>query len=184
VRFEFGPAAFFQTNTRMAETLYRAVRELAALGAAETLVDLYCGIGAFALYLAGDAGRVIGLEGAASAVQDARHNARLNGVANAEFHVADDRRGFAEILGGFDEGSVDVVLLDPPRAGVHTRALAAVRRLRAPRLLYVSCNPATLARDLALLTLGPEGYRIGVVQPFDLFPHTPHIETLVALELP
>ncbi|MFN2431838.1 MAG: 23S rRNA (uracil(1939)-C(5))-methyltransferase RlmD [Gemmatimonadota bacterium] len=180
VRFEFGPEAFFQTNTRMAETLYARVREAAALSAGETLVDLYCGIGAFALYLARDAGRVLGLEAVASAVADARHNAALNGVTNAEFHVADDRRGFPAHLGSRAPGSVDALLLDPPRAGVHARTLEAVCRLAAPRLLYVSCNPASLARDLALLSAS---YAVERVRPFDLFPHTPHVETLVTLRL-
>jgi 23S rRNA (uracil1939-C5)-methyltransferase len=180
--FEFGPGAFFQTNTRMAETLYGAVAESAGLTGSETLVDLYCGIGAIALYLAWRAGRVIGLEGLAAAVDDARHNARMNGVTNAEFHTADDRQGFPAFLDGLEKGSVELLLLDPPRGGVHARTLAAVRRLSPPRLLYVSCNPASLARDLAILAQAPGGYRTRRVQPFDLFPHTPHIETLVELE--
>ncbi|HEY7462528.1 MAG TPA: 23S rRNA (uracil(1939)-C(5))-methyltransferase RlmD [Gemmatimonadota bacterium] len=184
LRFEFGPGAFFQTNTRMAEVLYRAVRDAARLTGRERLLDLYCGIGAIALYLAGEAGTVIGLEGSPAAVEDARHNARLNGIANAEFHSGDDRRGFPAYLDRLERGGVDVVLLDPPRGGVHARTIAAVRRLAAPRLLYVSCNPASLARDLALLAGPPgAGYRVGRVQPFDLFPHTPHIETLVELDL-
>ena len=180
--FELGPAAFFQTNTRMAERLYRAVRKAAALGGGETVVDLYCGIGTFALYLASRAGRVVGLEGSEAAVADARRNAARNGVANAEFHAADDRRGFPAFLERLAPGSVDLVVLDPPRAGVHARTLAALKRLAPPRALYVSCNPATLARDLAHLAEPPDAYRAGPVQPFDLFPHTPHVEALVPLE--
>jgi 23S rRNA (uracil1939-C5)-methyltransferase len=179
--FEFGPGAFFQTNTRMAEALYGAVDKAAGLTGNETVVDLYCGIGAIALYLARRAGRVIGLEGLAAAVDDARHNARINGVTNAEFHTADDRQGFPVFLDRLERGSVDVLLLDPPRGGVHARTLSAVRRLSPPRMLYVSCNPASLARDLATLAQAPGGYRTQRVQPFDLFPHTPHIETLVEL---
>jgi 23S rRNA (uracil1939-C5)-methyltransferase len=180
--FELGPGAFFQTNTRMAEALFRAVSEAARLTGTETLVDLYCGIGAIALYLARGARLVIGLEGSAGAVEDARHNARLNGIGNAEFHAADDRRGFPAFLNRRERGSVELVLLDPPRGGVHARTLDAVLRLAPPRLLYVSCNPASLARDLAILTRAPGAYRVLRVQPFDLFPHTPHIETLVELE--
>jgi 23S rRNA (uracil1939-C5)-methyltransferase len=181
--FEFGPGAFFQTNTRMAEALFRAVAEAARLTESEVLVDLYCGIGAIALYLARRARRVVGLEGGAAAIEDARHNARINGIDNAEFHTADDRLGFPVFLDRQEPGAVDVLLLDPPRGGVHARTLGAVRRLAPPRLLYVSCNPASLARDLSILAQAPGGYRVLRVQPFDLFPHTPHIETLVELEL-
>jgi 23S rRNA (uracil1939-C5)-methyltransferase len=181
--FEFGPGAFFQTNTRMAETLFRAVSDAARLTGTETLVDLYCGIGAIALYLAGDARRVFGLEASPGAVEDARHNAKLNGIDNAEFLTGDDRHGFPAFLGRQERGSVEVLLLDPPRGGVHARTIDAVRRLAPPRLLYVSCNPASLARDLALLSHAPGAYRVVRVQPFDLFPHTPHIETLAELEL-
>lgn len=183
LRLELGPGAFLQTNTRMAEELYRSVREEAAFRGGETLVDLYCGIGSFALYLARDVERVIGLEMAEGAVADARHNARLNGIANAEFHVADDRRGFPAFLSGLVPRTVDAVLIDPPRGGVHERTLQAVQRLAPPRVFYVSCNPASLARDLAILVRSPGTYSIRTIQPFDLFPHTPHIETFVALEL-
>jgi 23S rRNA (uracil1939-C5)-methyltransferase len=181
--FEFGPGAFFQTNTRMAESLYQKVREVAGFRGGETVIDLYCGIGAFALYLAGDVARVVGLEAAVGAVEDARHNAHLNGISNVEFQVADDRRGFPEYLARLGGGTVDVVLLDPPRGGVHARTLEAILRLAPPRLLYVSCNPATLARDLKILTQPPAAYGVELVKPFDLFPHTPHIETLVKLGL-
>lgn len=183
LRFELGPSAFFQTNTRMAEALYRRVREVAGLSGSGTLVDLYCGIGTFALYLARDVEKVIGLEAAPAAVEDARHNARLNAISNAEFLVGDDRRGFPDILARLEPEEVQALVLDPPRGGVHARTLSAVKRLAPPRLLYISCNPATLARDLAVLTRPPSPYAIQLVEPFDLFPHTPHIETLVGLAL-
>jgi 23S rRNA (uracil1939-C5)-methyltransferase len=181
LRLEFGPAAFLQTNTRMAERLYRRVREVAGFRGTESLADLYCGIGAFALYLARDVRRVVGLEGSAGAVEDARRNAERNGIVNAVFEAADDRRGFPDALDRLAREGLDAVLLDPPRGGVHARTLAAVGRAAPPLLLYVSCNPATLARDLAALTGPPARYRVELVEPFDLFPHTPHVETLVRL---
>jgi 23S rRNA (uracil1939-C5)-methyltransferase len=181
--FEFTPSAFFQTNTRMAEVLYRKVRDLAQLSGTETLVDLYCGIGTFALFLADQAARVIGMEAGLAAVEDARRNAELNAVSNAEFHVGDDRRGFPQLLGTFHPGEVQTVLLDPPRGGVHARCLGSIKSLAPPRVIYVSCNPATLARDLAIMTAEPMPYAVELVQPLDLFPHTPHIETIVRLAL-
>jgi 23S rRNA (uracil1939-C5)-methyltransferase len=181
LRLEFGPGAFLQTNTRMAERLYRRVREVAAFRGGESLVDLYCGIGVFALYLARGVRRVVGLEGSAGAVADARRNAALNRIENAEFHIGDDRRGFPDALERLGGEGVDAILLDPPRGGVHARTLSAVARAAPPLLLYVSCNPATLARDLAALTGPPACYRVELVEPFDLFPHTPHVETLVRL---
>jgi 23S rRNA (uracil1939-C5)-methyltransferase len=179
--FEFGPAAFFQTNTRMAEVLYGNVREAGEFAGGEILVDLYCGIGTFALYLAGHVKQVVGLEASPSAVADAWHNSRRNEIVNAEFQVADDRRGFPAFLRGLGSGAGVTVLLDPPRAGVHERTIGAIKRLAPPRLLYVSCNPASLARDLGRLAAPPAPYRVDLVRPFDLFPQTPHIETLVAL---
>jgi 23S rRNA (uracil1939-C5)-methyltransferase len=184
LRLEFGPGAFLQTNTRMAERLVRRVREVAAFRGTESLADLYCGIGVFALVLARDVRRVAGLEGSAAAIEDARRNARLNGIGNAAFEAGDDRRGFPDALDRLAAEGLDAVLVDPPRAGVHARTLAAIGRAKPPLLLYVSCNPATLARDLAALTGPPARYRVELVEPFDLFPHTPHVETLVRLTRP
>ncbi|WP_246073468.1 23S rRNA (uracil(1939)-C(5))-methyltransferase RlmD [Dinghuibacter silviterrae] len=177
-RFKIGPKSFFQTNTRQAERLYSVVREFAGLTGTETIYDLYCGTGSIGIFLSPKAGRVVGVEVIEAAIRDAEENARLNGVEHARFFTGDvtevcDDAFFAA------HGRPDVLITDPPRAGMHEQLVRKLLEIGAPRVVYVSCNVATQARDLQLLD---ERYRITRVQPVDLFPHTHHIENVVLLE--
>lgn len=172
--FEVSANSFFQTNTRGAAHLYRIVADFARLTGKERVIDLYSGTGTIAVFLSGMAQEVVGLEIAASAVEDARRNALRNGVGNCRFVEGDIRRSF-ESAG---EGG-QVLIVDPPRDGMHREVLERVHRAGAQRIVYVSCNPATLARDLTVLS---ETYRICEVQPLDMFPHTWHIESVARLE--
>jgi len=173
--FEISANSFFQTNTKGAAALYNVVDQYAALDGTQRLLDLYCGTGSIALYLAGKARNVVGFELVESAVADARWNAELNGVGNCRFVVGDVRQSLA----GFDE-DVDIMIIDPPRAGMHQAVAAKVLHNRPRKIVYVSCNPSTLARDLALLK---GAYHIAEVQPVDMFPHTWHIEAVARLDL-
>ena len=172
--FELSASSFFQTNTTGARLLYDTVRRFARLGGDETVLDLYCGTGTIAIYLAAEAREVIGLEVVESAVADARRNCGRNGIDNCRF-VAGDVRQTLPALGV----QPDVMIIDPPRAGMHADVLQEVMTLRPRRMVYVSCNPATLARDMLQLK---EAYRVLEVQPVDMFPHTFHIEAVAALE--
>jgi 23S rRNA (uracil1939-C5)-methyltransferase len=178
LRFKIGPKSFYQTNTRQAAALYSKVKEFAALQGHETVYDLYTGTGTIALYLARHCRRVIGVEYVPEAIQDAEANARDNGLDNSAFFTGDMKDvltpEFVE-----QQGKPHVVVLDPPRAGVHPDVLKVLLQVAPQRMVYVSCNPATQARDLALLQ---EDYNITHVQPIDMFPHTHHIENIVALE--
>ncbi|HSE94896.1 MAG TPA: 23S rRNA (uracil(1939)-C(5))-methyltransferase RlmD [Methylomirabilota bacterium] len=176
--FSISANSFFQTNTRQAERLFGVVGEYAGLTGDETVFDLYAGTGAISLILARQARAVYGIEVVPTAVEDAGRNARGNGIGNCTFLAGEVRHVLPELL---HRGiRADVVIADPPRAGFHPKALAAVLALAARRVVYVSCNPATLARDLGVLRGG--GYRIVAVQPIDMFPHTPHIEVVVQLD--
>jgi len=178
LRFRVRPNAFLQTNTSMAERLYALAGEFAALTGRETVYDLYCGIGTIGLVLAREAFAVWGIEVSEESVACALENAELNGVTNASFfagnvgQVVDELRERA--------GDPDVVVVDPPRAGLAGKALRRVGRLGAPRLVYVSCNPTTLAGDVKQLA-ADWGYRLERARPVDMFPHTPHIETVALL---
>lgn len=176
--FQVSAASFFQTNTRQAERLVALVLEAAGLEGDETVIDLYAGTGALSLLLARRCRRVYAVELAESAVADARRNAALNGVETCTFVAGEVRHVLPDLIA---RGvAADVVVADPPRAGFHPRALAALAALRPRRIVYVSCNPATLARDLG--QLAPAGYAVAWVQPVDMFPHTPHIEAVARLE--
>jgi len=172
--FEISANSFFQTNTRGAEKLYRVVKAYAQLSGSETVIDLYCGTGTIALLLAGAAGEVVGIEQVPAAVENARRNARINSISNCRFAAGDA----AQVLTGLDVRP-QVMVIDPPRAGLHPKVIRRALALSPARIVYVSCNPATLARDLALLA---ENYAPKAVQPVDLFPHTHHIEAVVQLE--
>lgn len=175
--FALSPAAFFQVNPPQTEKLYRAALGYAALTGAERVLDLHCGAGTVALCLAGGAREVVGVEVNPSAVEDARENARLNSIANASFICADAAAGVARLAG---EGRrFDVIVLDPPRKGCDAVLLEKLPSLRPSRIVYISCNPATLARDLRLLA--GKGFTPVEVQPVDLFPHTTHVETVVLM---
>ncbi len=176
--FEIGPNTFFQTNTLGAENLFRAALERAAFTPEETVWDLYCGAGALTLPAARRARRVLGMELVPEAVEAARRNAALNDVANVEFRTGDIRALLSDpvLARTFPP---DVVAMDPPRDGIHQDVARALIELAPPRMLYVSCNPSTLARDLALFAEG--GYDPGPVLPVDMFPHTAHVECVTTL---
>ncbi len=174
LRFRVRPNAFLQTNTAMCETLYRLAIEYAGLTGEETVYDLYCGIGTIGLALAHDALTVWGVESAEESVACALENAELNGIMNAAFFAGDVADSLEELRDR--AGSPDVVMLDPPRAGLTGKALKQVAALDAPRIVYVSCNPTTLAGNARELVAA--GYRLERARPVDLFPHTPHVETV------
>jgi 23S rRNA (uracil1939-C5)-methyltransferase len=179
LRFRVRPNAFLQTNTRMAERLYELAREYAALTGGETVWDLYCGIGTLGLVLAPGALTVWGVEIVEEAVACAIENAELNGVANAAFFAGNVGQSVDELRER--GGDPDVVVVDPPRAGLAGKALRRLGRIEAPRVVYVSCNPTTLASDLKYLA-AEHGYRLVRARPVDMFPHTPHVETVALLE--
>lgn len=177
-RFKISPKSFFQTNTRQAERLYSVVRDFAGLSGTETVYDLYCGTGSIGIYLSAGAARVVGVEVIGDAIRDAEENARLNGIAHARFFTGDVVDVCNDVFFR-EQGRPDVIITDPPRAGMHEQLVRKLLEIGAPRVVYVSCNVATQARDLQLLD---EKYRVTRVQPVDLFPHTHHIENVVALE--
>lgn len=179
LRYRVRPNAFMQTNTEMAEVLFALARDAAGLTGDETVFDLYCGTGTIGLALAGSAGHVWGVEISEEAVACAIENSALNAIANASFFAGNVGRSLEELHE--QAGSPDVVVVDPPRAGLAGKALRATGRLQAPRIVYVSCNPTTLASDIAVLR-DEFGYRLVRCTPVDLFPHTPHIESVSVLE--
>lgn len=177
LRFKVGPKSFYQTNTEQAYHLYSVAREFAALTGEELVYDLYTGTGTIANFVAKRARHVIGIEYVPEAIEDAKANAQLNHLGNTEFYAGDMK----DVLN--DEfiarhGRPDVVITDPPRAGMHADVVQTILRCSPRRIVYVSCNPATQARDLALLDTE---YRVEAVQPVDMFPHTPHVENVVKL---
>ena len=179
LRFRISPDAFFQTNTEMAERLYDEATKLAALSGRETVLDLYCGIGTIALLLALDAGEVWGVELVEEAVRDAIENAKLNGIDNTKFFAGDVRLVMRELLE--QSGSPDVITVDPPRAGLSQKVVRRIIEAEAQRIVYVSCNPTTLAPNARQL-VDDGGYELTTVRPVDMFPQTPHIECVALLE--
>jgi len=177
LRFAISARSFFQVNPAQTVALYRKAVEYAGLSGRETVIDAYCGIGTISLFLARRAGKVYGVESVPEAVEDARRNAALNGIDNASFEV-----GLAEevIPRWREEGvAADVIVVDPPRKGCDAKLLDTIVRMRPKRVVYVSCNPATLARDLAVLEAG--GFRAVEAQPVDMFPHTGHVECVILM---
>jgi 23S rRNA (uracil1939-C5)-methyltransferase len=179
LRFRVRPNVFLQTNTAMAERLYALAREAAQLTGGETVWDLYCGIGTIGLSLARDALTVWGIEVSEESVACALENAELNGITNAAFFAGNVGEVVEELLER--SGSPEVVVVDPPRAGLAGKALRRLGRIGAPRLVYVSCNPTTLASDVKALR-EDYGYELRRVTPVDMFPHTPHVECVALLE--
>jgi 23S rRNA (uracil1939-C5)-methyltransferase len=179
LRFRVRPNAFLQTNTRMAERIYRLVREFAALTGDETVYDLYCGIGTIGLVLARDALTVWGIDISEESIACALENADLNGIGNAAYFAGNVGQALEELRDR--SGGADVVVVDPPRAGLAGKALKRLGEIEAPRIVYVSCNPTTLAGDLKRLR-EEYGYELGRAKPVDMFPHTPHVETVSLLE--
>lgn len=177
LRFKIGPKSFFQTNSVQAKNLYDVVVQFAGLTGAENVYDLYTGTGSIALYVARYCRHVVGIEEIPEAIADAEENRALNGIENAVFYAGDVKTVLSP---EFIErhGKPDLVITDPPRAGMHEKAVRFLLDLAAPRIVYVSCNPATQARDLQLLD---EKYEVVKVQPVDMFPHTHHIENVALL---
>jgi 23S rRNA (uracil1939-C5)-methyltransferase len=175
LRFRMRPNVFMQTNTAMAEKLYGLAIDYAGLTGEETVYDLYCGTGTIGLAMARDALTVWGIESSEESVACAVENAELNGLANAAFFAGDVAADVEELRER--AGRPDVAVVDPPRAGLVGKAVARVAALEAPRLVYVSCNPTTLAGNAKELT-GEFGYRLERVRPLDMFPHTPHVESV------
>lgn len=180
LRFRIGPKSFYQTNSHQAERLYQVVADFAGLQGSETVYDLYTGTGTIAQFLADSANRVIGIEYVADAIADAKINAGVNGLSDKTDFFAGDMKDV--LTDSFIEahGQPDLIVIDPPRAGMHPDVVETLLRTRAPRMVYVSCNPATQARDLALLN---DAYQIDAVQPVDMFPHTAHVENVALLTL-
>ena len=178
LQFRVGPKSFYQTNSRQAQRLYQTAWEYAQLTGNEVVYDLYTGTGTIACYVAANTKKVIGLEYVAAAVEDAKVNAKLNGLSNTDFYAGDIKDLLDDAF--LDtHGRPDVVITDPPRAGMHEHVTRMLLKANPRRIVYVSCNPATQARDLAILS---EKYVISKVQPVDMFPHTVHVENVVALE--
>jgi 23S rRNA (uracil1939-C5)-methyltransferase len=178
LRLEMSHGAFFQTNTEMAERLYAVAAEFAGLKGNERVFDLFCGIGTIGLTMARAAGEVWGLEIVPEAIADAERNAKANGIENAHFMAANARTGVRPLLE--KAGKPDVVIVDPPRAGLSQKIVRRVIECEAERIVYVSCNPTTLAPNAA--QLGEAGYKLARVRPVDMFPQTPHIECVALFE--
>jgi len=179
--FRVSANSFFQAHTAQTEKLYDAVRQLASLVRGDVVYDLYSGTGAIALTLSDDVEEVVGVDAAESAVADARRNAALNSVRNCDFIAGDLKEKLTRDTGWLGQHRLpSVVIIDPPRAGAHEKVLQQILRLKPHRIIYVSCNPATQARDLAVLC-STGVYAIQAVQPVDMFPHTSHVENVVAL---
>lgn len=178
-QFRISPKSFFQTNSLQAKILYDFTKQFAALTGTETVYDLYCGTGSIGIYCSDGAQKMVGVELVEDAINDARVNAIINNVHNAQFFTGDVidicNTSFFE-----EQGKPDVIITDPPRAGMHGALVDKLLEIAAPRIVYVSCNPATQARDLALLN---EKYLVSQIQPVDMFPHTHHIENVVQLHL-
>lgn len=178
LKFRIGPKSFFQTNTRQGLKLYQVARDFAGLTGNEVLYDLYTGTGTIAIFLARSAKKVIGIEYIEEAIHDANINARLNGLDNCEFIAGDMKDVFTDEF-IFARGKPDVIVLDPPRAGVHEKVIDGILYAQPRKIVYVSCNPATQARDIARLA---EFYDVTRIQPVDMFPHTQHVENVALLE--
>ena len=177
--FKISAKSFFQTNTKQAEKLYAFAKEFAALTGNEVVYDLYCGTGSIGIFISNQCKKIIGVDTVAEAISDAKENARINNIHHAQFFTGDVidicNTAFFEL-----HGKPDVIITDPPRAGMHEKLISKLLEIEAPRIVYVSCNVATQARDLNLLSAK---YQVDKIQPVDMFPHTHHIECIVALTL-
>lgn len=179
LRFRVGPKSFYQTNSRQAYALYKVAREFAGLTGGELVYDLYTGTGTIANFVARNSGRVIGIEYVPEAIEDAKVNSEINGIGNTLFYAGDMKNVLTREFVA-EHGRPDVMIVDPPRAGMHEDVVNVILDTAPRRIVYVSCNPATQARDLALLD---SRYRVDAVQPVDMFPHTQHVENVVRLTL-
>jgi 23S rRNA (uracil1939-C5)-methyltransferase len=179
LQFKIGPKSFYQTNSEQAYRLYQVAREFAGLSGSELVYDLYTGTGTIANFIAKDARQVIGIEYVPEAIEDAGGNSTINGITNTLFFAGDMKDILNEEFIQ-KHGRPDVIITDPPRAGMHDDVIDAILFAKPQKIVYVSCNPATQARDLNLLD---KKYRVTRVQPVDMFPHTHHVENVVLLEL-
>jgi 23S rRNA (uracil1939-C5)-methyltransferase len=179
LQFRVGPKSFYQTNSDQARELYMVAWKMAALKGDEFVYDLYTGTGTIANFVAGQAQKVVGLEYVGAAIEDAKVNSQINGLSNTDFYAGDIKNllddNFLSV-----HGRPDTVITDPPRAGMHEDVCKMLLKASPKKIVYVSCNPATQARDLKILA---EKYTITAVQPVDMFPHTVHVENVVCLEL-
>lgn len=177
--FKISPKSFFQTNTRQAEKLYSVAKDFAGLTGNEIVYDLYCGTGSIGIFLSRNAKKIIGVDLIEESIADAKENAAMNNISHTQFFAGDvikicDETFFTQ------HGKPDVIITDPPRAGMHEKLIAKFLEIAAPKIVYVSCNVATQARDINLLS---EKYTVVAIQPLDMFPHTHHIECVVLLKL-
>ena len=177
LKFKVGPKSFYQTNSRQVINLYKVVRRFASLSGKELVYDLYTGTGTIAHFLSKDANKILGIESVSEAIEDANENSRMNNINNVTFMNGDVKdllnQNFIDI-----HGSPDVIITDPPRSGMHGSVIKAILLAQPARIVYISCNPATQARDIFLLS---ENYSLPEIQPVDMFPHTPHIENVALL---
>ena len=177
--FRAGPVSFFQTNVYQAERLYKAAFDLADVSGNELMYDLYTGTGTIALYFSRFVKKVVGIEYVEEAIADARINAQINNIDNATFYAGD----MAKVLDDafiVENGTPDIIVTDPPRAGMADKVIEQLKKIKAKKIIYISCNPATQARDLQLLN---DLYEVVAVQPVDMFPHTQHVENIASLKL-
>ena len=177
LRFKVGPKSFYQTNTDQAYELYSVARSFAGLTGSEVVYDLYTGTGTIANFVARKASKVIGIEYVPEAIEDAKVNSQINGIANTDFYAGDMKDVLTDDFIA-QHGRPDVIITDPPRAGMHTDVINVILKAAPQRIVYVSCNPATQARDLQLLDVA---YQVDRIQPVDMFPHTQHVENVVLL---
>jgi 23S rRNA (uracil1939-C5)-methyltransferase len=177
LQFKVGPKSFYQTNSAQAYNLYKVAREFAELTGSEVVYDLYTGTGTIANFVARSASKVVGVEYVPEAIEDAKVNSALNGIDNTVFYAGDMKNVLTDAFVA-QNGRPDVIILDPPRAGVDEPVIDVILAAAPDRIVYVSCNPATQARDLALMD---KQYKVVAVQPVDMFPHTHHVENVVKL---
>ncbi len=177
LRFRIGPKSFFQTNSKQAATLYKITLDFAGLTGQEVVYDLYTGTGTIALYASELASKVVGIEYVEDAIEDARQNAIENKISNVEF-IAGDMKDTLNDLIISKFGAPHLIITDPPRTGMHQDVVRKILEMSPERVVYISCNPAAQARDIALMG---EDYKVEKVQPVDMFPHTQHIENIVLL---
>jgi len=177
--FKVGPVSFFQTNSQQAYKLYSITREFAAISPNDIVYDLYTGTGTIANFIARKAKKVVGIEYVDAAIEDARENSSINGIQNTLFYAGDIAKVLtSEFLN--ENGTPTIIITDPPRAGMHPKVIERMLEIKPNRIVYISCNPATQARDITLLA---ESYKISKIQPVDMFPHTQHVENIVLLEI-
>ncbi|MBK7879347.1 MAG: 23S rRNA (uracil(1939)-C(5))-methyltransferase RlmD [Saprospiraceae bacterium] len=178
VNFNIGPKSFFQTNTLQTVNLYKLIEEYAQLSGGEIVYDVYCGVGSIGIFLARHASKVIGIEEIPAAIVDAHKNAQLNQLDNLVFHTGDARTLLNDEM-VLKYGVPDVLIVDPPRVGLHPEVVQSILKFAPKRIIYVSCNPATQARDMAIMN---EAYWVKKIRPVDMFPHTNHVEAVALLE--